>query len=99
VVVGPRSALSRTRVEVAGATLYRPGSEVDSVKLRYRSAPVPTRVEGRPGAGRHRRLTLNLDKPVQGVAPGQVACLMRGDDVIGVATIRAQPTEEEPVAV
>jgi tRNA-specific 2-thiouridylase len=99
VVVGPRSALSRTRVEVTGATLYRPGSEVDSVKLRYRSAPVPTRVEGRPDAGRHPRLTLRLDQPVQGVAPGQVACLLRGDDVIGVATIRAQPTEEEPVAV
>jgi tRNA-specific 2-thiouridylase len=100
VVVGPRAALSRTRVEVGGATLYRPGSEVDSVKLRYRSAPVPTRVEGAPAAGRHSRLTLSLGEPVQGVAPGQVACLMRGDDVVGVATIRAQaPTEEEPVAV
>jgi tRNA-specific 2-thiouridylase len=100
VVVGPRSALARTRVEVAGAILHRPGSEVDSVKLRYRAAPVPSRVDGQPGAGRHRRLTLSLDEPVQGVAPGQVACLMRGDDVVGVGTIRAeQPTEEEPLAV
>jgi tRNA-uridine 2-sulfurtransferase len=100
VVVGPRRALARTRVEVGGATLYRPGSEVDSVKLRYRSAPVPSRVEGSPAAGRHTRLTLSLGQPVQGVAPGQVACLMRGDDVVGVATIRAQPpTEEESVAV
>jgi tRNA-uridine 2-sulfurtransferase len=100
VVVGPRSALSRTRVEVGGATLYRPGAEVDSVKLRYRSAPVPSRVEGSPAAGRHSRLTLSLGLPVQGVAPGQVACLMRGDDVVGVATIRAQQaTEEERVAV
>jgi tRNA-specific 2-thiouridylase len=100
VVVGPRSALARTRVEVGGATLYRPGSEVDSVKLRYRSAPVASRVEGSPAAGRHRRLTLALERPVEGVAPGQVACLMRGDDVVGVATIRPeQPSKEEPVAV
>jgi tRNA-specific 2-thiouridylase len=89
VVVGPRSALARTRVEVGGATLHRPGSEVDSVKLRYRSAPVPSRIEGSPAAGRHPRLTLNLERPVDGVAPGQVACLMRGDDVVGIATIRA----------
>jgi tRNA-uridine 2-sulfurtransferase len=107
VVVGPRHALSRTRVEVGGAVLHRDASEVDSVKLRYRSAPVPCTVKGAPAAGRHRVLTLDLDQAVQGVAPGQVACLMRGDDVIGVATIRAgvprppsQPShKEEPVAV
>jgi tRNA-specific 2-thiouridylase len=107
VVVGPRGALSRTRVEVGGALLHRAASEVDSVKLRYRSAAVPCRVEGSPPAGRHRRLTLDLDHPVQGVAPGQVACLMRGADVIGVATIRAgvpsaarqTSDKEEPVAV
>jgi tRNA U34 2-thiouridine synthase MnmA/TrmU len=56
-------------------------------------------LEGAPAAGRHARLTLNLDQPVQDVAPGQVACLMRGDDVVGVATIRVQSTKEEPVAV
>ena len=107
VVVGSRSALARTRVEVGGATLYRPGSEADSVKLRYRAAPVPARLEGSPEAGRHARLLISLDEPVHGVAPGQVACLMRGDDVIGVATIRAgdpdrrpsKSDKEEPVAV
>jgi tRNA-specific 2-thiouridylase len=100
VVVGPRSALDRTRVEVGGATLHRPAAEVDTVKLRYRSRPVRTRVEEDAGPGRHRRLTLTLAEPVQGVAPGQVACLMRGDQVVGAATIRAQsPDKEEPVAV
>jgi tRNA-specific 2-thiouridylase len=107
VVVGPLTALARTRVDVGGATLYRPGSEVDSVRLRYRSAPVPSRVEGSPAAGRHARLTLSLDRPVDGAAPGQVACLMRGDSVVGVATIRptepdrtpAIPQKEETVAV
>ncbi|MEA2368022.1 MAG: tRNA-uridine 2-sulfurtransferase, partial [Thermoleophilaceae bacterium] len=77
------------------------------VKLRYRSAPVPSRVEGSPAAGRHARLMLSLDRPVDGVAPGQVACLMRGDSVVGVGTIRAghpermttTPQKEETFAV
>jgi tRNA-specific 2-thiouridylase len=100
VVVGPRSALDRTRIEVAGATLHRPAAEVDTVKLRYRSRPVRTRVREDAGPGRHRRLTLELAEPVQGVAPGQVACLMRGDEVVGAATIRPQPeAKEEPLAV
>jgi tRNA U34 2-thiouridine synthase MnmA/TrmU len=87
-------------VDIGGAILHRPASEVDRVKLRYRSAPVRSRVEGHAGAGRHPRLTLSLDEAVQGVAPGQVACLMRGDEVVGVGTIRADTrTEEEPVAV
>jgi tRNA-specific 2-thiouridylase len=37
VTIGPRSALRRTRVVVTDATLHRDGSEVDRVKLRYRS--------------------------------------------------------------
>jgi tRNA-specific 2-thiouridylase len=100
IVVGPRSALDLTRIEIGGATLHRAAAEVDTVKLRYRSRPVRTRVEEDAGPGRHPRLTLNLAEPVQGVAPGQVACLMRGDEVVGAATIRAQsPAKEEPVAV
>ena len=88
VIVGPRSALARTRVDVAGALLHRPAGAVDSVKLRYRSDPVPCRVKDEPPAGRHRSLTLELGEPVRGVAPGQIACLLRGDEVVGVATIR-----------
>jgi tRNA-uridine 2-sulfurtransferase len=96
VVVGPRSALATRRVEVGGATLHRAGSEVDRVKLRYRSPAVGCRVEGDPGAGRHRRLALVLDEPVDAVAPGQLACLMRGDAVVGFATIRpARPLTRE----
>jgi tRNA-specific 2-thiouridylase len=87
VVVGPRAALARRRVEVRGATLHRGGPAVDRVKLRYRSAPVPCRVEGHPPAGAHDRLTLALERSVEGVAPGQTACLMRGDSVVGWATI------------
>jgi tRNA-specific 2-thiouridylase len=67
--------------------LHRDAREVDRVKLRYRSAPVGCRVTGDPRAGRHRSLTLELEEPVWGIAPGQTACLMRGDVVIGFATI------------
>jgi tRNA-specific 2-thiouridylase len=87
VVVGPRSALGATKVSVAGAILHRDAEDVDRVKLRYRSAPVRCRVLGEARAGRHPALELELDEPVLGVAPGQTACLMRGDGVIGSATI------------
>ena len=100
VVVGPRSALATRRVEVGAATLHRPGSGVDRVKLRYRSPAVGCRVEGDPPAGRHRRLGLAFDEPVEGVAPGQLACLMRGDAVVGFATIRpAPPLARQPSLV
>ena len=70
------------------------------MKLRYRSPAVGCRVEGDPPAGRHRRLGLAFDEPVEGVAPGQLACLMRGDAVVGFATIRpAPPLARQPSLV
>jgi tRNA-specific 2-thiouridylase len=58
--------------------LHRPGAEVDGVRLRYRSATAGARLEGD---------TLTLDEPVWGAAPGQSAVLLRGDVVVGCATI------------
>jgi tRNA-specific 2-thiouridylase len=87
VTVGPRAALAATNVSVAGAMLHRDGSEVDRVKLRYRSEPVRCRITRDARPGRHRALEIELHEPVLGVAPGQTACLMRGDGVIGFATI------------
>jgi tRNA-specific 2-thiouridylase len=87
VVAGPRAALATETVTVRGARLHRPGAEVDAVKLRYRSRPVPCRVAGEPGAGEHRRLELELGAPVEAAAPGQAACLLRGDVVVGWGTI------------
>jgi tRNA-specific 2-thiouridylase len=104
VVVGPRSALAVTRVSVAGAMLHRDAAQVDRVKLRYRSQPVGCRVLGSPRAGRHRSLVVELEEPVLGVAPGQTACLMRGEGVIGSATIApaarqaAAPTPERELS-
>ncbi len=87
VTVGPRSALATDVVRVRDAVLHREGGEIDQVKLRYRSRPLPCRVAGSPSAGRHAELAVELLEPVDGAAPGQAACLMRGDAVVGWATI------------
>jgi tRNA-specific 2-thiouridylase len=97
VIVGPREALATKTVLVEDAGLLRPGAEVDRVKLRYRSAPLACRVNGEPPAGRHARLVISLDEPVDGAAPGQTACLMRGDTILGWATIR-EPEETADAA-
>jgi tRNA-uridine 2-sulfurtransferase len=87
VTVGPRAALAARAVSVRGARLHRAGAEVDAVKLRYRSKPLACRVAGDPGPGAHRRLELELRDPADGAAPGQTACLLRGDVVVGWGTI------------
>jgi len=80
VTVGTRAELATTVVAVRDAVLHRPGDEVDRVKLRYRTSPLPCRVTAHGGDG---RLALTLGEPADGAAPGQVACLMRGDVVVG----------------
>lgn len=87
VTLGPRAALCTERVAVRGARLHRAGARVDRVKLRYRAKPLPARVPGRLGPGPHRRLTLELSEPVEGAAPGQLACLMDGELIVGWGTI------------
>jgi tRNA U34 2-thiouridine synthase MnmA/TrmU len=44
-------------------------------------------VAGEPQAGAHATLRLDLAEPVDGAAPGQLACLMDGDVVVGWGTI------------
>jgi tRNA-uridine 2-sulfurtransferase len=87
VMVGGHEELATMSVRVGPATLYRDGARVDSVRLRYRSAPVPCELEDAPGAGKYYALSILLDEPVHGVAPGQTACLMEGDRVLGFGTI------------
>ena len=79
VTVGPRAALATGAVTVRDAVLHRPSEQVDRVKLRYRTAPLGCRAE----VGEDGLLRLALDEPVDGAAPGQVACLLRGDVVVG----------------
>ena len=84
VVVATRSGLATRRVEVEPATLYRDAAMVDRVKLRYRSNAVACRV-AQDGAA----VVVELADAVHGVAPGQTACLMDGERVVGFGTIAA----------
>ncbi len=96
VIVGPRSALLTRTVKIRQAHLHRDGGRVDRVKLRYRSDPVRARLIGDPPAAQHATLTITLEDDVYGAAPGQLACLMVGELVIGWGTIsRAQRTNSE----
>jgi tRNA-specific 2-thiouridylase len=87
VTVGPRAELCTTRVPLRGVDLRRSGACVDRVKLRYRSQPIPALVIGDAEAGRHVRLELELGRAAEAVAPGQLACLMDGELVVGAGTI------------
>jgi tRNA-specific 2-thiouridylase len=87
IVVGPRERLETTSVRVRGARLHRDSRQVNRVKLRYRSDALPARVEGELGPGGHRELTLELGEPMVGAAPGQLACLMDGELIVGWGTI------------
>jgi tRNA-specific 2-thiouridylase len=89
VTVGPKEALKTRAVTVTGAKLMRPGSVVNHVKLRYRSAPVACRLQTDPAPGAHSRLVLELETAVDGAAPGQTACLMCDESVVGWGTISA----------
>ncbi|MFL5870665.1 MAG: tRNA 2-thiouridine(34) synthase MnmA [Solirubrobacterales bacterium] len=86
VTVGSRDELATHRVAVRDATLHRSSARVDRVRLRYHSKPLSCRVAP-AGPGVHDRLRIELAEPAYGVAPGQTACLLDGDLVVGRATI------------
>jgi tRNA-uridine 2-sulfurtransferase len=83
VVVGPREALATRRVRLEDATLHRDAGEVETVRLRYHAKPIACRVHVQEDGA----LELELDESANGVAPGQLACLMRQDRVVGEGTI------------
>jgi tRNA-specific 2-thiouridylase len=88
VTVGHLDELATTRVRLRGARLHRHAERADRVKLRYHSRSIPCRVSAAP-AGEHAELELELGEPAYGVAPGQTACLLDGELVVGRATIAA----------
>ena len=87
VIVGPRSSLQGERVTIRGVRLHRRADRVDRVKLRYRTQAVGARIDGDVAPGTHTRLAVELEQPFDGAAPGQLACLMDHDLVVGWATI------------
>jgi tRNA-specific 2-thiouridylase len=87
VTVGPRSALATSVVRLEDAGLHRPADQVERVRLRYHAKPLRCRAR----AGADGALQLELAEPAEAVAPGQLACLMRDDCVVGQGTI-GEPT-------
>jgi tRNA-specific 2-thiouridylase len=84
VTVGPRAALATRTVTLRDAVLHRP--KFDRVRLRYRQQPLACSANST-----ERGLELALEAAAYGVAPGQLACLMDGELIVGHATI-ARPT-------
>ena len=81
VQVGSRGSLSCKHVRCDPGVLHT--SDVrGEAKLRFRSPPVAARVHRR-GTG----FALELDEPVEAVAPGQLAALYVDDAVVGAGTI------------
>jgi tRNA-specific 2-thiouridylase len=83
VVVGGRDRLATRAVRLADAILHRPGTAVDTARLRYRSDSVPASVEAGAEAGHHASLGLSLHEAFEGAAPGQTAVLYRGNAIVG----------------
>jgi tRNA-specific 2-thiouridylase len=81
-VVGPRRSLGARSVAAEGR-LYVPVERVQA-KLRYRSRPVGAAVTPTFGG-----FALELDEPVDAVAPGQVAVLYDDDVVVGAGVIES----------
>jgi tRNA-uridine 2-sulfurtransferase len=84
VIAGHRGELATRRVRIRGARLHRPADRVDGVRLRSHAPRRDCRLEvnGDPSEP-----IVALAEPVDGAAPGQVACLLDGDLVVGHGTI------------
>jgi tRNA-uridine 2-sulfurtransferase len=80
VVVGSRPELATRTVRLRDTLLHRSPAVVDGAKLRYRQSPVACRMAGDDA--------LELSDDAFGVAPGQTACLLHGDRIVGAGTIR-----------
>jgi tRNA-specific 2-thiouridylase len=83
ITVGTKEDLATTAVRLEAARLHRPAEQVRKVRLRYHAAPIPCRVTAEGPS----ELRLELERPAHAVAPGQLACLMRDDCVVGEGTI------------
>jgi tRNA-uridine 2-sulfurtransferase len=82
-VVGAKHELATVTVRLEQTRLYRPPAQVRQARLRYHAAAIACRVTRHHGD----ELTLELERPVHAAAPGQLACLMRDDCVVGEGTI------------
>ncbi len=86
VTVGPRASLETSSVRIRGARLHRGADRVNAVRLRYHSPKRRCTLQLAPD-GEEGDALIALDEPADGAAPGQLACLLAGDVVVGHGTI------------
>ena len=84
VIAGTHRELATRRVRIRNARLHRGAERVDGVTFRYHAPRRSCRLELDPTADAG---TVALEESVDGVAPGQLACLMDGDLIVGHGTI------------
>ena len=85
VTVGRRDQLLTRSVEVVDLDLRRSASRISSARLRHRAragAVSSVEVDGDRGV-------IHFSEPVDRVAPGQIACLLDGETLVGCATVAA----------
>ncbi|MGH7685903.1 MAG: tRNA 2-thiouridine(34) synthase MnmA [Candidatus Dormibacteria bacterium] len=86
-VVGERSRLSRSHIEVVDCSwVVAPAATAAcAAQLRAHGRPLPATVETMSASA----ITLRLDQPAEQVSPGQAAVLYEGDEVLGGGVIAA----------
>jgi tRNA-specific 2-thiouridylase len=89
VTVGPRERLLAQAMEVCDVILRSDGCRVDAVRVRSHGARLGCSLPGDLGPGRHPRAHIELERPAERTAPGQIACMYAGELVVGYATIAA----------
>jgi len=83
VTVGRREQLLTQTVEIVDVDLRRCADRVNSARLRHRARPgavSSVELDGDRGV-------IHFSEPVDRVAPGQIACLLDGDTLVGCATV------------
>jgi tRNA-specific 2-thiouridylase len=98
VVVGPKSALARTRLSLRQVNWLDGAAPADGieveVKLRSTSAPIPATWQGQAGGA----AAVVLHWPELGVAPGQACVAYRGSQVLGGGWIMRENAAGQPAA-
>jgi tRNA-specific 2-thiouridylase len=89
VTVGPREALLTSSLRVDGVTLRRSARAIDGVRVRAHGRKHACRVAGDLGAGSHESVAIELARPAERTAPGQVACLYSDELIVGYGTVAA----------
>ncbi len=87
VTVGPRPALLTDELPLRELTLLRAGGRVDGVRVRAHGRLHACRLHGSPPPGEHGDGLVRLQRSMERTAPGQIACLYDGEQVVGHAKI------------